>query len=263
MPDLTNILVLIAVIVGLLILRALFDRVTVLEYQQGLKYVDGRFKGLVGPGAHWIYSPTASIRVVDTRVSLLSAPGQEIVTSDGISIKLSLAVQYRVVDPVVAVNQVQDYLGATYSVLQVALREVVGVKAIDDLLQHREAIGPEVLERSTARARTIGIEVSEVDVKDLMLPGATKRLFAQVIEARQQGLASLEKARGETAALRNLANAAHLVEQNPSLLQLRMLHQLEATSGNTVVLGLSPTAVPLSPTKASPSNEGAAGMDEA
>ena len=122
MPDLTNILVLIAVIVGLLILRALFDRVTVLEYQQGLKYVDGRFKGLVGPGAHWIYSPTTSIRVVDTRVSLLSAPGQEIVTSDGISIKLSLAVQYRVVDPVVAVNQVQDYLGAPPSLYKVDAR---------------------------------------------------------------------------------------------------------------------------------------------
>jgi regulator of protease activity HflC (stomatin/prohibitin superfamily) len=252
MPDLTPILVLLAAVVGLLLVRSAVRRIVILEYQQGLRYVDGHFRGLVEPGAHWVFTPTTSIYPIDTRLSLLSAPGQEVITSDGISIKLSLATGYRVVDPVVAVNEVQDYLGATYSLLQVALREVVGVKAIDEVLQHREAIGPEVLERSTAKAKAIGIEVVEVDVKDLMLPGATKRLFAQVIEARQQGLASLEKARGETAALRNLANAARLVEQTPSLIQLRMLHQLEATSGNTVVLGLSPTAVPLAAAKASP-----------
>jgi regulator of protease activity HflC (stomatin/prohibitin superfamily) len=263
MPDLTPILLLLVVLVVLLVARGTVRRVTILEYQQGLKYVDGHFRGLIDPGAYWVFRPTTSIYPIDTRVALLSAPGQEIVTSDGISIKLSLAVQYRVVDPVVAINEVQDYLGATYSLLQVALREVVGVKAIDDLLQHRDVIGPEVLERSAAKAKAIGIEVVEVDVKDVMLPGATKRLFAQVVEARQQGLASLEKARGETAALRSLANAANLVERNPSLLQLRMLHQLEATSGNTVVLGLSPTAVPLASTKPSPSSEAALGLDEA
>jgi len=245
MPDLTPIVVLLVVLVMLLVVRRAVRRVTILEYQQGLKYVDGHFRGLIDPGAHWVFKPTTSIYPIDTRVSLLSAPGQEIVTSDGISIKLSLAVQYRVVDPVVAINEVQDYLGATYSLLQVALREVVGVKAIDDLLQHRDVIGPEVLERSAAKAKAIGIEVVEVGVKDLMLPGATKRLFAQVIEARQQGLASLEKARGETAALRNLANAASMVDQHPALLQLRLLHQLEGSSGNTVVLGMPASAVPL------------------
>jgi regulator of protease activity HflC (stomatin/prohibitin superfamily) len=245
MPDLTPIVVLLVVLVVLLVARGAVRRVTILEYQQGLKYVDGHFRGLIGPGAHWVFKPTTSIYAIDTRVSLLSAPGQEIVTSDGISIKLSLAVQYRVVDPVVAVNEVQDYLGATYSLLQVALREVVGVKTIDDLLQHRDVIGPEVLERSAAKAKAFGIEVVDVDVKDVMLPGATKRLFAQVVEARQQGLASLEKARGETAALRNLANAASMVDQHPALLQLRLLHQLEGSSGNTVVLGMPASAVPL------------------
>jgi regulator of protease activity HflC (stomatin/prohibitin superfamily) len=102
----------------------------------------------------------------------------------------------------------------------------------------------------------LGVELAEVDVKDVMLPGPTKRLLAQVVEARQQGLAALEKARGETAALRNLANAASLLEEKPALLQLRMLHQLETTSGNTVVLGLSPTAVPLAPAPKAPPQAG-------
>jgi regulator of protease activity HflC (stomatin/prohibitin superfamily) len=89
------------------------------------------------------------------------------------------------------------------------------------------------------------MELMSVDVKDLMFPGPLKKVFAQVIEARQQGLASLEKARGETAAMRSLANAARMVDDNPSLLQLRILQQLESTSGNTVVLGLPAGSGPL------------------
>jgi hypothetical protein len=122
---------------------------------------------------------------------MLAAPGQEVITSDGISIKLSLAAQYRIVDPVVAFNHKQDYLGATYSLLQVALREVVGGKAIDDVLQHREVIGPEVLTRTTAKARSFGVEVTEVEVKDVMFRGHEAALRPGH-RAGQQGLASLE-----------------------------------------------------------------------
>jgi regulator of protease activity HflC (stomatin/prohibitin superfamily) len=116
---------------------------------------------------------------------------------------------------------------------------------IDDLLQHRTGVGPAVLERSAEPAKAVGVELVAVDVKDLMFPGPLKRTFAQVVEARQQGLAALEKARGETAALRNLANAARMVESNPSLLQLRLLQQLETSSGNTLVLGFPSSTTPL------------------
>jgi regulator of protease activity HflC (stomatin/prohibitin superfamily) len=175
----------------------------------------------------------------------MAIPGQEVVTSDGFSIKLSLAVRQKVVDPVVAMTQVEDYHGTVYSIVQVALREVVGSMAIDDLLQRRNEVGPAGLGRSAEPAGAIGMELVSVDVKDLMFPGPLKRTFAQVIEARQQGLAALEKARGETAALRNLANAARLVESNPSLLQLRLVQQLEASSGNTLVVGFPSNSTPL------------------
>lgn len=255
MTDWTPLFVLLVALVALLVYRSSVRRVTVLEYQRGMKYVDGHFRGLVEPGAYWVFTPSTSIWPVDTRATVITVSGQEIITSDGISVKLSLSGQMRLVDPVVAINEVQDYLGALHNLLQIALREVVGARTIDELLQHRETIGPEVLERSVAKAKAIGVELSEVDTKDVMLPGPTKRLLAQVVEARQQGLAALEKARGETAALRNLANAASLLEEKPALLQLRMLHQLETTSGNTVVLGLSPTAVPLAPApKVAPTN---------
>ena len=116
---------------------------------------------------------------------------------------------------------------------------------IDELLQRRHEVGPEVLRRSVEPGRALGIELLAVDVRDLMFPGPLKRTFAQVIEARQQGLAALEKARGETAALRNLANAARMVDAHPSLLQLRLLQQLESGSGNTLVLGFPSSSTPL------------------
>ena len=79
-----------------------------------------------------------------------------------------------------------------------------------------------------------------INIKDIMFPGELKKIFAQEIRARKEGLAMLEKARGETAALRNLANAAKMVQDNPALLQLRMLE----SSGNTFVCGIPNTIVP-------------------
>jgi regulator of protease activity HflC (stomatin/prohibitin superfamily) len=237
--------VLIAVLVALLVARSLFTAITVLEYQRGLKFVNGKLVGVLGPGRHWLWRPTSEVRTIDTRESVMQVPGQELVTSDGVSVKLSLAVRYRIDDPTVAITKVEDYRSALYVLLQVRLREVVGVMSIDEVLERRGAIGAAVQEQTTEAVRELGIELISVDVKDLMFPGPLKKVFAQVTEARQQGLASLEKARGETAALRSLANAARLVEANPSLLHLRTLQQLAASSGNTLIVGLPQNSTPL------------------
>lgn len=245
MPNVIVLAVLLVAAVIVLVVWSRVRRVTVYEFQRGLKYRNGRLAGLAEPGVHWIWRPSTSIQLVDVRQSLLTVPGQEVVTSDGISVRLSLAVRQQVADPIVALTVIDDYRAATYSVVQVALRETVSALPIDELLQHRDAVGPEVLRRSVEPARALGVEISAVDVKDLMFPGPMKKLFAQVIDARQQGLAALEKSRGETAALRGLANAARMVESNPSLLQLRLLQQLESSSGNTVVLGMPANSTPL------------------
>jgi len=84
-----------------------------------------------------------------------------------------------------------------------------------------------------------------VEIRDIMFPGELKKIFTQVVRARQEGLAALEKARGETAALRNLANAAQLADRNPSLMQLRLLQVIGQQSGNTVVLGVPSPSGPI------------------
>jgi regulator of protease activity HflC (stomatin/prohibitin superfamily) len=245
MPDLATLLALVAAIIVVAFVASRFRRVTVFEYEQGLRYRAGRFVGLVGPGAYWLLAWRDQIRTVDIRVGTAIVPGQELVTADGITVKLSLAVERQIVDADAAFNRVSDWNGALYVAVQVALREVVGGLSIDDVLARRDEIGPDVTQRAAESVRALGVELRSVEVRDLMLPGPTKRLLSQVVDARQRGLAALEKARGETAALRSLANAARMVEANPSLLQLRMLQQLESSTGNTVLLGMPPSATPI------------------
>lgn len=233
------------VILMALAIRGRFTRMTIFEYQRGMRYRDGRFVGLLDPGRHWIYRPSTVVHAIDMRETLLPLQGQELVTADGVSIKISLAARYRVSDPVRAINSVANYTAVLYSVVQIALRGIVGSRGIDEVLQHRDAVGTDTLARAAGPAKELGVELLTVDAKDIMFTGPMKRVFAQVVEARQQGLAALEKARGETAALRNLANAARLVEERPALMQLRLLQQVAGSSGNTVILGMPPASTPV------------------
>jgi regulator of protease activity HflC (stomatin/prohibitin superfamily) len=210
--------------------------VTIFEYERGLLYRNGKFVSVLAPGRHPYLAPWFAYRKVDVRKLHITLPGQEMLTADTISVKISLAVSYQVVDPHAAINRVANFYEALYLIVQLELREVVGSLAVDDLLVKREEIGKAVLERSVQKAADLGLELSTVGVRDIMLPGELKNIFAQVVNARKAGLAALERARGESAALRNLANAARLLDGNPNLQQLRLLHVMENKTGNTVVL---------------------------
>ena len=180
-------------------------------------------------------------------------------TSDGVPLKVSLAARYVVGDPVAAVTGDQSFGRAMHLELQLALRDVIAAGTVDSVLASRAKVGPAVLDRTASKLGRLGIELLSVEVRDLMVPGDLKRVFAGVVAARKEGEASLGRVRSETAALRSLANAGRMVEENPGLLQLRMLQQLGASSGNTIMLtmpdgqgssGSMPTAGPAPRTRA-------------
>lgn len=226
-------------------LNGLFERVVVFEYERGLRYDKGRFSGVVEPGTYRLLRRNSRIVAIDLRPETVAVPGQEVITSDGVSIRISLAAQYAVVDPAVAINEHQGYSTALYLALQVALREIVAGTEIDDLLEQRGTIGRRIEELARDDISRLGLRLDSVEAKDLMFPGDLKKAFAQVVTARKEDLGALERARGETAALRSLANAARALEANPALMQLRVLQQIGGTAGNTIVLGLPGSAQPL------------------
>ncbi|MEM9809451.1 MAG: slipin family protein [Cyanobacteria bacterium P01_D01_bin.56] len=207
-------------------------RITVFEYERGLKYVKGRFKQVLGPGQYWLFAfGSTTIRKVDMRPQYLSVPGQAVLTADGVGLKVSLTAVYEINDPARSINQVADYRQGLYLTVQTGLRQVISSVPMDDLLGNTE-LNQRLLEATAPHITPLGLQLTQLTIRDLMLPGELKKLYAQVVQARQEGLAQLERARGETAALRNLANAARLTNKNPTLLQLRLLQAMEQSKGN-------------------------------
>jgi len=225
--------------------RAGVKRVIVLEYEKGLRYVKGRFDRVLAPGQYWYLPFSTVIHKIDIRPRFLSITGQEVLSSDGVTLKTSLAANYEIVDAETAVNKVQSFEQALYLELQLALREIIGSADIDTVLNSRNELSKKLMDACEAKVRALGLKLISVDLKDIMFPGKLKEMFAQVVNARKEGLAALEKARGETAALRNLANAARMIQDNPNLLQLRLVQALGQSSGNTLVLGMPSNGTPI------------------
>lgn len=222
-----------------------FKRVIVYEYQRGLKYTQGKYVGTLEPGQHWILSILSSISPVDIRPQFITILGQEVLSADGVTLKISLAAEYEVTDPHLAINKNLDFRTSLYLNLQLALREIIGNEKIDAVLENRAAIGAKLMEIGSRKATALGLHLISADAKDIMFPGEMKKVFGQVVKAQKEGQAALERARGETAALRSLANAARITADNPNLLQLRALQVLSESQGNTMVLGLPDGVLPI------------------
>jgi regulator of protease activity HflC (stomatin/prohibitin superfamily) len=222
------------------------------EGYAGLLYRHGKFVELLAPGRHVRWGRNVTISASDTRKTSVAVGGQEVLTADNISVKLSLLVTYQVADAVKAAHDTQNWHGDLYNAAQLALRSIVSGVAAEALLTQRLDIAPQLLARVQPGAAKIGLTVHAVEVKDVMLPAELKRAFGDVLKAKQEGQAALERARGESASLRNLANAARVLEGNPALMNLRVLQSLATAQnvGNTLVLGLPAGFVPLKNGKA-------------
>ena len=189
------------------------------------------------------------IQKIDVRPSRVAVAGQEVLSADGVAVKASIVATFQVKDPERAVLSSDSYQVAIHTELQLALRAIASGLPIDDLLRRRAEVPAQLKAIAGPRLEAMGVELQDASLRDLTFPGELKKIFTQVVKARQEGLAALEKARGETAALRNLANAAALIERNPSLMQLRALQVLGQQPGNTLVLGMQQGA-PIVPLRA-------------
>jgi regulator of protease activity HflC (stomatin/prohibitin superfamily) len=245
MVETLGIAVLLVVILFVVVKVVPFKKVIVYEYQRAVKYTKGRYVGTLDPGQYWILSSFSSIVPVDVRPEFITIPGQDVLSADGVTLKISLAAEFQVADPNVAVNKNANFRTNLYLSLQIALREIVGKEKIDSLLENRAELSSRLMELTCAKASDFGLKLISADVKDIMFPGEMKKVFAQVVKAQKEGQAALERARGETAALRSLANAARIMDDNPNLLQLRALQAMAESSGNTLVFGLPGSSVPL------------------
>ncbi len=203
---------------------------TVVEnHEAGLLMVEGRLVERLGSGRHayWTVGRKVAVTRLDLRPQAVEITAQEMLTKDRISLRVTLTALRRIVDPERAVAALADMDGWLYRLIQLAIREAVASRTLDEVLAAKGALDAELRASVRERIAESGIEVLELGVKDVILPGEIRELVNKVVEAERTAKANLIRRQEETAATRSLLNTAKLMEDNPLLLRLKELESLE------------------------------------
>lgn len=214
---------------------------TVYPWEHALLYVNGRFERDLPPGRHRLLTFGRTIHLVRLpRMAFTHAVGPvDVVTADHFALRLGATFTATITDARAAAESQYQYLTRLQLAAQDALVALAAERPLQTLLAERSQLGALLLERLGGGTAELAIEA--VSLSSFVLPPETRRLMTEVERAKLEGQASLERARGEHAALRSLANAARLLKDNPDLMRLRTLQAVSPTGkGATLVLGAEP-----------------------
>jgi regulator of protease activity HflC (stomatin/prohibitin superfamily) len=211
------------------------------QFEQGVVFRWGRaLPGIRQPGLTWVNPFTDRLRKVNMQIVVAAVPAQEAITRDNVTLKVDAVVYYRVVDPVKAIINVQNYTYAVSQVAQTSLRSVIGQSDMDQLLSERDKVNAhlkDVIDAPTEEPW--GIRVERVEVKDVSLPESMKRSMSRQAEAERERRARIISADGEYQASKKLAQAAAVMTADPAALQLRLLQtvvEVAAEKNSTLVM---------------------------
>lgn len=199
------------------------------DEQVGLLQVNGQLEKVLPAGAYgfWKYNRSVVVKLLDLRLQCMDISGQEILTKDRVSLRINLAASYKISEPETVALKVKDYANFLYLELQLRLREAVGTKRLDELLEDKDALNSVIADGVSEKLAEFGMQLYSVGVKDIILPGDMKVILNQVVEAQKEAEANVIKRREETQAMRSLHNTAKVMENNPVLLRLKELEALE------------------------------------
>jgi regulator of protease activity HflC (stomatin/prohibitin superfamily) len=209
------------------------------EYERAVVFRLGRLVGKPkGPGLVLIFWPIDRMVKIPLRTVVHDVPSQDVITKDNVSVKVNAVVYFRVVDPLKAVVEVENYLFATSQMAQTTLRSILGQAELDELLSEREKLNDQLQSIIDAHTDPWGIKVSSVEVKHVDLPQEMQRAMARQAEAEREKRAKIIHAEGEMQASTKLAEAADIISQNATTLQLRYLQTLTeiAAEQNSTIL---------------------------
>ncbi len=222
------------------IVIVLFASVRIIqEYERGVIYTFGRYTSNRGPGIQIILPGVQRVLLVDMRIRTEDIPSQDVISKDNVSVKVNAVVYYRVVDPGLAVNKVEDFIMATSQLAQTTLRSVLGKHEMDEMLSKREQLNKDIQEILDHQTEGWGIKVTNVEIKNVDLDPTMVRAIAKQAEAERERRAKIINAEGELQAAQKLDEAATILAQRPETMQLRYLGTLAEftnSKGSTIVL---------------------------
>jgi regulator of protease activity HflC (stomatin/prohibitin superfamily) len=211
------------------------------QYERGIVFRFGRaLPGTREAGLTWVNPFTDRLRKVNMQIIAAAVPGQEAITRDNVTLRVDAVVYYRVVDPLKAIINVQNYTYAVSQVAQTSLRSVIGQSTMDQLLSERDKVNAhlkDVIDAPTEQPW--GVRVERVEVKDVSLPESMKRSMSRQAEAERELRARIISADGEYQASKKLAQAAAVMAADPAALQLRLLQtvvEVAAEKNSTLVM---------------------------
>lgn len=208
------------------------------QYEQGVMFTIGKFTGMKGAGWRLVVPIFQSMRKVDMRTKAVDVPQQRAITKDNIAVGVNAVIYYKVFDASKAILEVEDYFFAMSQLAQTTMRNVVGEVELDELLSGRESISKRIRTIVDQASDAWGIKVSNVELKDVVLPSDMERTIAKQAEAEREKRAVIIKAEGEVLAAENMAKAATILASADGALHLRTLqsiNDLSSDQSNTVI----------------------------
>jgi regulator of protease activity HflC (stomatin/prohibitin superfamily) len=228
-------------VVGVIVFVILISLRQINEYQRGVLFTMGRFKGIKNPGWRIILPIFQSMTKVDMRVKAVDVPDQRAITKDNISVNVNAVIYYKVSDASKAVLEVENFYYAVSQLAQTTMRNVVGEVELDDVLGQRDKLSEKIRSIVDQATDPWGIKVDNVELKDVALPADMERTIAKQAEAEREKRSVIIKAEGELIASENMAKAADVLSASNGALHLRTLQSLNDLSSdqsNTVIFAL-------------------------
>ncbi len=229
---------LVAALLGLLWLATSVRVVT--QFERGVVFRFGQVRSAVrGPGLAVLVPIADRLQKVNMQIITMPVPAQDGITRDNVTVRVDAVVYFRVIDPVRAAVDVQDYVAAIGQVAQTSLRSIIGKSDLDDLLSNRERLNQGLELMIDSPALDWGVHIDRVEIKDVALPESMKRSMSRQAEAERERRARVITADGELQASTKLAQAAETMVEHPAALQLRLLQtvvEVAAEKNSTLVL---------------------------
>ncbi len=210
----------------------------VFEYKRALKFRFGKYIGTLKPGFRWIIPLIETIQVVDIRVITINVVSQEVMTEDNVPCSIDGVVFFKIINPEMAVLEVEEYQFAITQLSQAALRDVCGKVELDTILSKREEMGKNIKSIVEVETKEWGIDIIDVKIKDIQLPENMKRMMANQAEAERSRRARIILAQAEEQAAGALLRAGKQIDQSPSAIKLRLYQTLSniAAEKNSTIL---------------------------
>jgi regulator of protease activity HflC (stomatin/prohibitin superfamily) len=228
------------ILVAFFVVVLIFKWINILnEYERAVIFTLGRVEAEPkGPGLIFVLWPIQRMVKVSLRTVVLDIPPQDVITRDNVSVKVNAVVYFRVMHPVRAIIDVENYMYATSQLSQTTLRSMLGEVVLDDLLAEREKLNQRLQEVIDRHTDPWGVKVSLVEVKQVDLPESMQRAMAKQAEAEREKRAKVIHAEGEALAAQRLSDAAAIINAQPATLQLRYLQTLTeiATEKNSTII---------------------------